>query len=63
MFSVMFTFYVVLSKATGQTLQKHYDCDYDGKNKIHAPSLNHVDDKWKKIIQLGKKSWTNMTFH
>ena len=41
----MFTFYVVLSKATGQTLQKHYDCDYDGKNKIHAPSLNHVDDK------------------
>ena len=26
-------------------------------------SLNHVVDKWKKIIQFGKKSWTNMPFH
>ena len=26
-------------------------------------SLNHVDDKWKKIIQFGKKSWTNKPFH
>ena len=26
-------------------------------------SLNHVGDKWKKIIQFGKKSWPNMPFH
>ena len=26
-------------------------------------SLDHVEDKWKKIIQFEKKSWTNMTFH
>ena len=29
---------LVLSKATGQTLQKHYV--YDRKNKVHAPSPN-----------------------
>ena len=26
-------------------------------------SLNHVDHNWKKIIQFGKKLWTNMPFH
>ena len=26
-------------------------------------SLNHLKDKWKKIIQLGKKSLTSMPFH
>ena len=26
-------------------------------------SLKHVVDKLKKIIQFGKKSWTNMSFH
>ena len=41
---------LVLSKATGQTLQKHYDFDYDNdyhydrENKIHAPSF-----KWYKF--------------
>ena len=23
----------------------------------------YIDDKWNKIIQFGKKSWTNMPFH
>ena len=31
---------LVLSKATGYTLQKHYECDYDRENKIHALSYN-----------------------
>ena len=26
-------------------------------------SLNHGEDKWKKIIQFGKKSWINMPFY
>ena len=30
---------LVLSKATGKTLQKQYDYDNDRKNKIHAPSF------------------------
>ena len=30
---------------------------------VTVRSRNHVGDKWKKIIQYGKKSWTNKPFH
>ena len=30
---------------------------------VTVRSRNHVGDRWKKIIQYGKKSWTNKPFH
>ena len=39
----------------------------DSNSLLHglviAKSLNYVDEQWKKIIQLGKKSLTSMPFH